>query len=466
MVYEASDLADMAQIPEAQHPATWPLLDLDVVALRAAGSKPIPFRQFILKVHSRCNLSCSYCYVYEMADQAWRGMPKRMSQDVAHQAVERIAEHAKGHALESVEIIFHGGEPTLAGAQWLADLAGALVDRVPCQVKLALQTNGTLLGRPMLETLKRLHVQVGVSLDGDAEATGRYRRYANGRNSFDAVADGLDLLGSPEFRECYSGILCTVDTDNDPIATYEALLKFNPPAIDFLLPHANWSCPPPGTGYADWLISIFERWYSAPRQETRIRLFSELVQLVLGQPGAVEGLGLLPSTLVVVDTDGTIKQLDSLSSAYTGAADTGLHISSSSFDDALEHPTTIARQIGAGALSQQCQSCQVMEICGGGLYPHRYRRGQGFRNPSVYCDDLLRLITHVRDRVMTDIRRLNALYVIWLDFCGQPRPVPCCPRLGMLRRQRFLVSPEYVGEPPLRVSMVSHGDLIDSQVCF
>jgi len=37
------------------------------------------------------------------------------------------------------------------------------------------------------------------------------RRYANGRNSFDAVADGLDLLGSPEFRECYSGILCTID---------------------------------------------------------------------------------------------------------------------------------------------------------------------------------------------------------------------------------------------------------------
>ncbi len=466
MASEASGLVNLAPTPVAQHPAPWPLLDLDVAALRAAGYKPMPFRQFILKIHSRCNLSCSYCYVYEMADQAWRGMPKRMSRDVAHKTVERIAEHAESHALEAVEIIFHGGEPMLAGAQWLADLAGALSDRVPGQVNLALQTNGTLLDRPMLETVKRLHVQVGVSLDGDAEATGRYRRYANGRNSFDAVADGLDLLRSSEFRECYSGILCTIDVDNDPMATYEALLKFSPPAIDFLLPHANWSFPPPGTGYADWLISIFERWYSAPRQETRIRLFSELIQLVLGQPGAVEGVGLLPSTVVVVDTDGTIKQLDSLSSAYPGAADTGLHVNSSRFDDALEHPTTIARQIGAGALSQQCRSCQVMEICGGGLYPHRYRRGEGFRNPSVYCADLLRLITHVRDRVMTDIRRLNALYVIRLDFCCQPRPVPCCPRLGMLRGQRILVSSEYVGEPLLRVGLVSCGDLIDSQICF
>lgn len=453
----------MTSIRIAGHPAPWPLVDLDTAAIRAAGNQPIPFRQFILKVHSRCNLSCSYCYVYEMADQAWRQMPKRMSRDVAQKAVERIAKHAEDHCLDSIDIIFHGGEPLLAGAQWLADLVEALHARVPAQVNLALQTNGTLLDRPMLETLKSLHVQVGVSLDGDAEATGRHRRYANGRNSFGAVADGLYLLESPEFRECYSGILCTIDVGNDPIATYEALLKFNPPAVDFLLPHANWSCPPPAAGYADWLISVFERWYSAPQQETRIRLFSELIQLVLGQPGAVEGLGLLPSTVVVVDTDGSIKQLDSLSSAYPGAADTDLHVTSSSFDDALDHPTTVARQIGAGALSQQCWACEVMEICGGGLYPHRYRRGAGFRNPSVYCADLLWLITHVRDRVIADVRQLNALY-IWLDLRGQPRPVLCCPRLGVLQGQRLLVPPEYVGESLLRFGLVSCGGLVYGQV--
>jgi uncharacterized protein len=130
----------------------------------------------------------------------------------------------------------------------------------------------------------------------------------------------------------------------------------------------------------------------------------------------------MPSTLVVVDTDGSIKQLDSLSSTYPGAVDTGLHITSNSFDEALDHPTTVARQIGAAALSQQCRACQVMEICGGGLYPHRYRRGAGFRNPSVYCTDLLRFITHVRSRVIADVCRLNVLY-IWLDLRGQPDPI-------------------------------------------
>jgi uncharacterized protein len=399
----------MTPVPVAPHPAPWPLLELDVAAMRLSGYQPVPFQQFILKVHSRCNLSCSYCYVYEMADQAWRDMPKRMSRSVVAKAVERIAEHAGEHGLTSVEVILHGGEPLLASGEWLAELVQSLRSRVPARVKVAVQTNGTLLNRPMLEILKRMDISIGVSLDGDAEATGLHRRYADGRNSFDAITDGLHLLQMPEFRDCYSGILCAIDVRNDPVATYEALLKFDPPAIDLLLPHANWSSPPRGAGYADWLIIIFERWYSAPRQETRIRLFGELIQLVLGQPGAVEGLGLLPSTLVVVDTDGSIKQLDSLSSTYPDAASTGLHITSSSFDEALYHPTTVARQIGTAALSPQCQACQVMRICGGGLYPHRYRRGAGFRNPSVYCDDLLHLITHVRDRVFADLSRLNVL---------------------------------------------------------
>ena len=397
----------MTSTQSAQHPARWPLIDLDVPMMRAAGHRAFPFRQFILKVHARCNLACSYCYVYEMADQGWRGLPRRMSDAVAANVVERIAAHVEKHRLDSIEVILHGGEPLLAGAEWLAWLVGSLRDSVPAAVNVAVQTNGTLLDRRMLTTLKTLGVSVGVSLDGDEEATGRHRTYADGRNSFGAVARGLDLLQSPEFRDCYGGILCTIDVANDPVSTYEALLKFSPPALDLLLPHANWSTVPPAAGHADWLISVFERWYSAPRQETRIRLFSELIQLVLGQHGAVEGLGLLPATLIVVDTDGSVKQLDSLSSAYEGAADTGLNVAADDFDDALDHPTTVARQIGADALSGKCRACSVMEICGGGLYPHRFRNGSGFRHPSVYCSDLFQLITHVRGRVAGDLTRLR-----------------------------------------------------------
>lgn len=389
------------------HPAPWPHRDLDIAAMRALGHRPVPFTQFILKVHSRCNLSCTYCYVYEMADRGWPNLPKRMAPAIVRTVVERIGEHARTHDLPSVDVILHGGEPLLAGTEWLTGLVRSLHAAVPAQVNIGVQTNGTLLRPRMLQTLRELGVSVGVSLDGDAEATARHRLYPSGRSSFDDVANGLRLLGSPGFRDIYSGILCTIDVQNDPVATYEALLTFRPPAVDLLLPHANWSCPPPGTGYADWLIAVFERWYCAPEQETRIRLFSELIQLVLGNPGAVEGLGLGPSTLIVVDTDGSIKQLDSLSSTYEGAAETGFHVSTDAFDAALGHPTTVARQIGVDALSAQCQQCPVLRVCGGGLYPHRFRSGAGFRHPSVYCADLMKLITHLNARVRDDVARLS-----------------------------------------------------------
>jgi uncharacterized protein len=41
----------------------------------------------------------------------------------------------------------------------------------------------------------------------------------------------------------------------------------------------------------------------------------------------------------------------------------------------------------------------VVAVCGGGNYAHRYRADVGFRNPSVYCADLYRLIRHVAERI-------------------------------------------------------------------
>ena len=72
------------------------------------------------------------------------------------------------------------------------------------------------------------------------------------------------------------------------------------------------------------------------------------------------------------------------------------------FDAALAEPAIAARQIGLAALGDQCQACPVVRICGGGYYPHRYRAGHDFREPSVFCPDLLRLIAYIDRRVAAD----------------------------------------------------------------
>lgn len=390
----------------------WPA-HLDVQKLLEEGWRPAPFREFVVKIHSRCNLACSYCYMYEMADQGWRRQPRRMSAETIDRVAERIAEHARSNGLTEVNLILHGGEPLLAGADTLRHAVTALRSAVDPEVTVntGLQTNGVLLDPDFLDLFDELDVRVSVSLDGDAEAHDRSRIGRDGQGSHARVVAGLDRLVQPRYRHLFAGLLSTIDLRNDPEGTYEALLAFDPPVVDFLLPHGTWDSPPPGhsfteTPYADWLIGVFDRWYGAPVRETRVRLFHEVIRMLFGRASRIEAVGLSPVVVAVVETDGSIEQVDSLKSAYDGAAGTSLHVLRDSFDEALMLPQIAARQIGHRALAPECVKCGVVQICGGGLYPHRYRSGTGFANPSVYCDDLFRLIGHISGRVRSDLEEL------------------------------------------------------------
>jgi uncharacterized protein len=386
----------------------WPeTLNLDT--LTADGWRPTPIREFVLKIHSRCNLACDYCYMYELADKSWRNQPHVMSVEVVQQIAARISEHARTHNLTRITLILHGGEPLLAGPDLIANVVRSvrIAAGPDVQVDVSLQTNGIDLDREFLRLFDQLAIRVGISVDGDAVAHDRHRRFRNGRGSSDAVAAALELLTTEQYRHLFAGLLCTVDVRNDPVATYEALLRFRPPMIDLLLPHGTWTSPPPyrvpgapTTPYGDWLVAVFDRWFNAPRQETRIRLFEEIVRLLSGRSGTTEMVGLSPASVLVVETDGSIELSDMLKSAYHGAPVTGLRVDTDPFDAALQLPSVAARQIGVRALSAQCRACRIYRVCGGGLYPHRYRTGSGFANPSVYCPDLFRLITHVRQAVL------------------------------------------------------------------
>ncbi len=340
-----------------------------------------------------------------------------MSPAVIEKVASRIAEHARAHSLQTVDIILHGGEPLLAGAQELATIVRKI--RYACaavgtRVRASMQTNAVRLDEAALALFEELDIRIGVSLDGDREANDRMRRFADGRGSFDTVAKSLELLATGPFHHLFAGLLCTIDLRNDPLKTYRALLEFDPPAIDFLLPHGNWASPPPGkdddptlTPYADWLLPIFDHWHDAPALETEIRLFREILRLLSGSPSRSESIGLSPSSMLVVETDGTIEQSDILKSVSEGAAHTGLHIFRDPFDRALLLPGIVARQIGVAALSDTCHRCDIRDVCGSGLYAHRHAPTNGFRNPSVYCADLYKLITHIRDRYDLDTARLK-----------------------------------------------------------
>ena len=367
-----------------------------------AQNDPLVLSQFVLKLHSRCDLACDHCYVYEAVNQSWRGRPMVISDEIIEQAGHRIADHAASHLLPSVQVVLHGGEPLLAGPSRLrrvvTELRSALLG--VSAVDLRIHTNGVLLTEDLCEMFAEYGVKVGISLDGDRVANDRHRRYADGRSSYDKVLRALGLLSAPRFRDIYAGLLCTVNIANDPVRVYESLMDLRPPRIDFLLPHATWDSPPvrtPGmdSEYADWLIAIFDRW-RADSRPVRIRTFDSIMSTLRGGDSFTEALGLGSVGLVVIETDGSYEQVDSLKAAYEGAPETGMNVFDHAIDAVARHPGIVARQQGIAALSGACQQCPVVSSCGGGLYTHRYQAQNGFDNPSVYCADLLRLISHVR----------------------------------------------------------------------
>ncbi|WKV74838.1 radical SAM/SPASM protein FxsB, inactivated metallohydrolase extension form [Streptomyces sp. PCS3-D2] len=364
----------------------------------------IAFREIVLKVHSRCDLACDHCYVYEHADQSWRARPKVISPEVVSQTASRLAEHARDHALPSVTVILHGGEPLLAGTARLRlvceEFSRALTGIAALDLRI--HTNGLQLSTRYLDLFAEYGVRVGVSLDGDRAANDRHRRFADGRTSHPLVLAAVGLLRSAPYRHLYQGLLCTVDVANDPVAVLDALVELEPPRVDFLLPHATWETPPARPddapdAYARWLLRVFDHWERLGRP-VPVRLFESLLSTLRGGPSLTESLGLAPTDLVVVETDGTLEQVDSLKSAFEGAAATGFNVFDHALDQVAAHPGVRARQLGLAGVSESCRGCPVVRSCGGGLYTHRYRDPNGFDNPSVYCTDLRELVDGVEGR--------------------------------------------------------------------
>ncbi|MEV4557679.1 hypothetical protein AB0K51_11855 [Kitasatospora sp. NPDC049285] len=380
-----------------------PLLDTSVTAFERPGPavvdeapadpdrRPLPFTRFAVEMQARPTLD---------------------------RTAFRIAEHLNAHRTElsEVAITFLGGEPRPTGADELDYAATMLRLAVPegIAVRFSMTTNGVLLEDPrILAVLDRHEIDVTVSLDGSRPGPDRHRQYADGKGCHDAVMRAAAALRAHAPAARLRKLLCVIDLANDPLETYEALVAAGVPQLDFLLPLGDWETKPPGwTGeeggaaYADWLIPVFDRWYDTVPAPTTVRLFAGIIALAVGGRSTTEAVGLGVFRSLAVDSHGSVDLVGALESGFADAPWSGLDVFGNSFDEARLHPDVDARQRGPAALSPTCLACPVRDVCGGGQYANRYRAGTGFRNPSVYCVDLRKLITHVRERVLADLDRL------------------------------------------------------------
>ena len=393
------------------------------------GRSPAPqLDTFLCKVASRCNLDCDYCYMYHHADQSWRRRPHFMSDEVVAAFAQGLFTYAARVGLTHATVLLHGGEPLLAGegriTHFVASIRAAMAAMPSCKLEFAMQTNGVLLTPHWLETLDGLGVSFGVSLDGDRAANDRHRRGYHGESSYAGVATALHLIASSSHRHLFRGLLAVMDVRNDPLSTYRELASWEPPRLDFLFPDGTHENPPPGlrggggrtcdsTPYAEWLIPIFDEWFKSPGQ-TRVRLFENIIDVILGGKSQTEGVGEGHLNLVTIETDGEIEDVDLFKASHAGASRLGLpgdrppSVLTTTFEELVALPMAMERhRLHRGtALSNSCIECPAVGVCGGGFAAHRWSNARGFDNPSVYCADLFKLITHIHRAVTSELRPL------------------------------------------------------------
>ncbi|AZA83864.1 radical SAM protein [Chryseobacterium lactis] len=364
----------------------------------------------VLKIASRCNLNCSYCYMYNLGDKTYKNQPKVMSKETIENIYNRIIEHCEEHHIKNFGIILHGGEPLLAGQKYIEDFVntGKRMAEGRVNFRYNLQTNGILLTEDIVNSLEKLRVHIGVSLDGPKEVNDKHRFYHNGKGSYDDVIKGINLLLNNRSYKERTGLLSVMNIDSDSIEAYDHLKSLDLKGGDFLFPYGTYDNPPLGktestenTYYADWLIKIFDTWYNED-ETTRpsIRLFGDITTSIFGNDIMADYLGNKDNEVLVIETDGTMEAVDGLKSCGDGFTKTGANVSSFSINQALDTPLAKLYHYSHKHLCKKCRSCPINETCGGGDLANRYSSKNGFDNPSIYCSDLEKLISHIQNRVI------------------------------------------------------------------
>lgn len=370
-----------------------------------AETHQAPLDWIVLKIVQRCNLNCTYCYVYNRGDDSWKQRPPTISDEVVKALAQRVAEQCAKYSLQRFVIEFHGGEPLLIGKRRMEHIVQTL--RVMCpsvELRIVLQTNGLLLDKEWLELFDRNNISFGLSLDGPPEIADRHRVFLNGEGSTARLLENVQQLRSisPLFDRLLGGVLCVVDPSLNGGDLVRWFVNNGFHWVEFLLPDGNYANLPPGwTGVEPirrFLLEAFDAWYAMGKEAPDIRIFETMLLAFMGVKPQLDALGGDLRKLCVVESDGSIGISDVMRFCQGEYSVDQLNI----FRDPLDARTDVYRIDELQRPCTKCHACPHLKSCGGGYLPHRYD-GKSFANPSIYCEALYALGERMAAAIIADV---------------------------------------------------------------
>jgi uncharacterized protein len=143
---------------------------------------------FVKPAGDSCNLHCKYCFVESEMEKS-----PIMDTDTLRKSMELVKD------VPNVIIVYHGGEPMLAGHDFFEE-ANFLKKSIIPEAKTSIQTNLTLLDENWINIFQNSGITIGTSIDGTEDIHDAIRMYPDGKGSYQDVLDNVKWLNEAGFN--------------------------------------------------------------------------------------------------------------------------------------------------------------------------------------------------------------------------------------------------------------------------
>ncbi len=335
-----------------------------------------------------CNIHCRYCYS-DLAHQ------EVMSFEIMTAAIHEAVTYARENRFNSMHLIWHGGEPLLAGLDFFR-AAGAEIaaHRLNISIQQFIQTNGLLLDKDFCRYFRDERIEVGISLDGPKKIHDAMRITRDGKGTHGQIMEKLVLAkthGLP-FGLCMVVTPHCLGREKEIYHFFKALgtpFRTNPVIPPFHGQYATNVMLEP-MEYGRFMCRLFDEWIKAKTDRVPVSpLDSYLLSLVSGTSPECQHQTSCIGNRIGVRPDGTLVLCSRFQVQCLG------HIRVNTLREIFDTATCTALDRRNSSL-RSCRACINREICHGGC-PHNAVVFSGdtmIKDP--LCKDYQMIYDHIR----------------------------------------------------------------------
>lgn len=327
-----------------------------------------------------CNMQCDYCYAGGNINKI-HNMPVEMAKKIVDEMMSQ-----KGIKEDRIEFLWHGGEPLLRGIDFFKEVFEYQKKKYQINGTQkyinAIQSNLTLFNDEWIQFFLDYDIPVSTSLDGNKLLHNEYRKFANGKGSYDLIVNKIKHAQSAGL---IVNILVVISKTNMNCAQeiFNMINNLNIHHVGFLTCFLSengtlkYPSLEPGD-FAKFLIPFFELYTNEPCSFT-VREFEQLLSGSVRVYGGTCSFAGNCQNFICINSNGDVYACDTspLSNEYRFG-----NISNQNLEEILSSPQRSKLLESYNVVPDKCLSCDYHLFCNNGCYNMRINNGQ-----YLFCKD-------------------------------------------------------------------------------